>query len=322
MSRLVKVSELFTIKYGNDLELVNLEKCLSTDQGAIPFISRTKKNNGVSAFVYEDPDIETNPPHTLTVALSGSVLSTFYQPVPYYTGFHIFVLQPKHEMTLNEMLFYAKCISLNKYKYSYGRQANKTLKDILIPEKIPQCLNNYLKNFRQVFNKTIDPYQIYDEKLLLNISQWEYFKLDDLFIISGSKTTSIKRLNDYGPGKYPYITTKATDNGTAGFYDYFTETGNVLTVDSAVVGYCSYQALNFSASDHVEKLIPKFTLNKYIALFLVNIINREQYRYNYGIKCSHSRISEQSIKLPAKIGQPDWEFMEKYIKSLPYSRSI
>jgi len=93
-------------------------------------------------------------------------------------------------------------------------------------------------------------------------------------------------------------------------------------VDSAVLGYCSYQPLPFSASDHVEKLIPKFKINKYIALFLTTIINLEQYRYNYGIKCSQIRMRKLKIKLPVKNGKPNWEFMERYIKSLPYSISI
>jgi len=88
------------------------------------------------------------------------------------------------------------------------------------------------------------------------------------------------------------------------------------------MGYCSYQSLPFSASDHVEKLIPKFKMNKYIALFLVTILNLEQYRYNYGRKCSQERMKKISIKLPSKNGNPDFEYMENYVKSLPYSSSL
>ncbi|MDR2585547.1 MAG: N-6 DNA methylase [Prevotellaceae bacterium] len=160
----------------------------------------------------------------------------------------------------------------------------------------------------------------------LDVSTWKSFKLNaekrGLFEITGSKTTSILELEEYGKGQFPYVTTQATNNGTADFYDYFTEIGNVLTVDSAVVGYCSYQPINFSASDHVEKLIPNFSMNKYTALFLVTIFRLEQYRYNYGRKCSQSRMKERSIKLPARDGLPDWQYMENYIKSLHYSKSI
>ncbi|MBF0457547.1 MAG: restriction endonuclease subunit S [Nitrospirae bacterium] len=139
--------ELFTVEYGNSLELINLIQCKSTDNNAIPFISRTEKNNGVSAYVEKELDIDVNPVHTLSVAVGGSVLSTFYQPLPYYTGFHVLVLTPKHEMSVVEMLFYAQYIRANKYKYNYGRQANKTLKDILIPIKIPIDTKNHFHSF-------------------------------------------------------------------------------------------------------------------------------------------------------------------------------
>lgn len=95
-----------------------------------------------------------------------------------------------------------------------------------------------------------------------------------------------------------------------------------LTVDSAVLGYCSYQPFDFSANDHVEKLIPTFEMNKYVAMFLVTIMNLEKYRYNYGRKCSQTRMKQISIKLPSKKGQPDFEYMENFIKSLSYSGSI
>jgi hypothetical protein len=324
MNGLVNVSDLFDITYGNSLELIHLEQCKSIDFDAIPFVSRTEKNNGVSAFVYSVMDMEPNPAHTLSVAASGSVLSTFYQPLPYYTGFHVLVLSPFSQMNMIEMLFYARCISSNRYKYNYGRQANKTLKDVLIPKKIsPELLgrlSNYKSAIEQCFTKNILP----NQTIKINSSNWVSFLISDLFEITGTKTTPLLELEEYGEGKYPYVRTKSTNNGVEKFYNYYTEEGNILTVDSAVIGYCSYQPLSFSASDHVEKLIPKnFKMNPYIALFLVKILNCEQYRYNYGLKASQTRLKKSTIKLPAtKEGQPDWLFMENFIKSLPYSYAI
>ncbi len=57
-------------------------------------------------------------------------------------------------------------------------------------------------------------------------------------------------------------------------------------------------------------------------MFLVTIMNLEKYRYNYGRKCSQTRMKQISIKLPSKKGQPDFEYMENFIKSLSYSGSI
>ncbi|MHB1755642.1 MAG: N-6 DNA methylase [bacterium] len=197
---------------------------------------------------------------------------------------------------------------------------------------------NYKKINKNYFIKTLLLYSSYlysnkeiilasnesviDEIMELNINNWIYFDLNILFKIKGSKTTSIIELEEYGKGIYPYVTTQATNNGVEGFYNFHTEEGNVLTVDSAVLGFCSYQLKSFSASDHVEKLKPIIEINKYIALFLVTIINLEQYRYNYGRKCSQSRMKQAKIKLPTINGEPDFEFMENFIKSLPYSKSL
>ena len=164
--------------------------------------------------------------------------------------------------------------------------------------------------------------QFLSEEVNLDLAAWSFFKLKDLFQISGSKTTPLLDLEEFGVGKFPYITTQATNNGVEGFYDFYSEEGNVLTIDSAVLGFCAYQQFNFSASDHVEKLTPKFLMNKYVAMFLTTILNLEKYRYNYGRKCSQARMKEISIKLPSKNNAPDFDFMEKFIKSLPYSSSI
>ena len=151
-----------------------------------------------------------------------------------------------------------------------------------------------------------------------------YFDLSDtLFDITGSKTTPPLDIMEAQAGEYPYVTTQATNNGVSAHFDFWTEKGNVITIDSAIIGYSSYQKYNFSASDHVEKLIPKFDLNPYTAMFLVTILNIEQYRYNYGRKASQSRLKTARIKLPSTAdNQPDWDYMERYIKSLPYSSNL
>ncbi len=316
---LIPINKLFDIKYGNSFELTNLEQCEKNDLNAINFVSRTEKNNGISAFVKRIDEMEPNQANTITVAVSGSVLATFLQPQPYYTGFHVLVLTPKKEISKIELLFYAMCIGKNKYKYNYGRQANKTLKDILVPVQMPE---EYKAVNLQKINTLKKESILNKNSFDLNTNDWKSFKLSFLFTITGSQTTPVLELEEYGARKYPYVTTQATNNGVEGFYDFYTEEGDVLTIDSAVLGYCSYQPLNFSASDHVEKLIPKSSMNKYVALFISTIINAEQYRYNYGRKCSQERMRISHIKLPSKNGVLDFEFMENYIKSLSYSSSI
>lgn len=208
-----------------------------------------------------------------------------------------------------------------------------------------QTIRNFLSYEIQNIPLNFDLKRIKRNKteIKIEVNCWKYFYLENLFTIKGSKTTSLDDLLDKGNGDYPYITTQSINNGVAGFYDFYTETENVLTVDSAVLGFCSYREKAFSASDHVEILQPcrhSFNLNKYVAMFLVTVINAEQYRYCYGRKASQTKLKEAKIKLPVKhnldgsiyydktttfSGEgyvPDFEFMEDFIKALPYGNKI
>ena len=155
MNKLVKVEDLFEVRYGINLELIYLEQCEKEDEDAIYFVSRTEKNNGVSAIVKKMEYIIPNPAHSISVAGSGSVMSCFYQKSPYYSGRDLYILLPKKELSATEMLFYAYCLQMNKYKYNYGRQANRTLKEILIPAEMPLEFRNIEKKVLLTLEDTI-----------------------------------------------------------------------------------------------------------------------------------------------------------------------
>ena len=56
---------------------------------------------------------------------------------------------------------------------------------------------------------------------------------------------------------------------------------------------------------------------------MVTVLDNENYKYQYGRQYRQKNFRKHKIKLPAtNNGTPDWQFMEKYIKSLPYSKSI
>ena len=85
---------------------------------------------------------------------------------------------------------------------------------------------------------------------------WKQFRIEEIFDVKGTITTHPSVLVE--KGKTPRITCAATNNGLDGFYyNEPTEHGNVLTVDSATIGFVSYQESAFIATDHVEKLVPK-----------------------------------------------------------------
>ena len=222
-------------------------------------------------------------------------------------------------MTFKEKLFYCLCLGKNRFRYSaFGREANRTLGTIEVPAEMPASFEGISLERGPVTSASV-----VDASFDLDVTDWKEFKLSELFDISGTQTTILSELQSRGSGAYPYVTTRAKNNGVDGFYDHATEKGNVLVLDSAVLGYCSYQRTDFSASDHVEKLTPRFAMSHYIALFLTTVLNLEHYRYSYGRKASQERLRRSHMRLPAtESGRPDWQFMEQFIKSIPYSSHL
>lgn len=310
---LVPLSEIFDIKNGTSLELLN---CDPSSNG-IAFISRTSANNGLVARIHE-VEIPPLAKHCITVALGGSVLSSFYQPEPFYTSFHIQCLYPKHLLSENEMLCYCTAIEANKYRYNYGRQANKTLKNIKVP-----TVNSIRERGIQFDPQPISCDAVENSSLLLEPTKWEWFRYADLFEIYSSKD---ENLVDVLIGGTPYISSTQLQNGVSQWVetDASHDSGAITVARNGSVGSAFFQAQPFLGSpDDIRIFRPKFAMNQYVGIFLSTLIEKEKYRYAYGRKFGTKRMQASKIKLPViKNGAPDWEFMERYIKSLPYSSNL
>lgn len=312
-----KVSDLFEVRYGHSLELNKLVQ----NPAGINFVSRTARNNGVSAKVSVLDGVDPSPAGTLTVAYGGSVLETFLQTEPFYSGYHIGILTPKVEMSDAVKLYYCACIRANKYRYNYGRQANRTLKDIEIPSiaEIPSWVNAADTKVFEGANSSLNA----ASPSLSDPEGWKLFSYDDLFDIrKGKRLTKANML----PGEVPFIGSSDSHNGlTATIGQHPIHDGNVISLSyNGSVGEAFYQPAPFWATDDVNVLYPKgFDLTPARALFLCAVIRLEKFRFNYGRKWHTERMRESSLKLPVTTeGIPDWSYMESYISSLPYSSQI
>lgn len=324
-----KITDIFVIEKG--------ERLTEADRinGDIPLITASSYNNGITCFIDKNTfkDKKKLFMNKITIDMFGNI---FYHKYQYFSddNVHTLVFNDELNTKFNDYICIFLVTILRKIssKYGFGRQLrvhrlNNEIISLPVNDQgqpswdlISQFVYNKSKNI--VYNKPV----IYPKnRIELNSVQWQEFKVSDLFDVVGTKTTPKLALEEYGYGEYPYVTTRASNNGIDGFYDYYTEEGNVLTIDSATIGHTTYQELNFSASDHVEKLTPVCgeRFNEYIALFIKTILNKEQYRYGYGRKFNQTRIKETIVNIPV-IGkdEPDWQFMENYMKSLPYSKSL
>lgn len=157
----------------------------------------------------------------------------------------------------------------------------------------------------------------------LNTPLWKEFTIGDYFDVYLS--SGDLKIDDYEPGNIPLISSGSTNNGIVGYID---EKGdgkaqifkaNCITVDM----FCNafYQNEDFYAVSHgrVNILCPKFKCNLQIGLFICSIIKKEQFKYSYGRAVYSSEIARMIIKLPSTPdNEPDWNYMEQYIKSIKH----
>jgi len=153
-------------------------------------------------------------------------------------------------------------------------------------------------------------------KLTLDSVKWAEFKIEDLFkeIKRGCRLTQENQVD----GDKPYVSSTATNNGVDNFIgnkDKVRSFSNCLTIaNSGSVGACFYHDYEFVASDHVTALsLAKG--NKYIFMFLATILKRLEEKYSFNREINDKRIRKEKIILPVDVnGNPDWQFMEDYIK--------
>lgn len=310
------------------------------NEGKTPYISSSALNNGVDAYISEEPNFRK---YFLTFACYGSIGKVFYHPYDAWVSDNCNVMYLKN-YNLNEYIatFLIGIIEKEKYRFSYGftgkLQALKKLK-IKLPSKNNEpdfeFMENFIKNIvhnagsktESIINNCFNALPLNDNKdIELRIEDWKWFEINSIFKLEKCKCYSATELLDNGNDIY-YIGAKKNDNGIMQRVENVEELiskGNCITFigdGQGSVGYTTYQPIDFIGSTTLTCGY-NYKLNKYNTLFLITVLDLERFRYSFGRKYGKAQLLKTKIKLPSKDGQPDWEFMENFIKSLPYSSSI
>ena len=158
----------------------------------------------------------------------------------------------------------------------------------------------------------------------LDTDQWKRFRLGGeggLFtIVKGSRLTKA----DQRDGRINYVGASAFNNGITnhiGNDDQLQPAHTISVCYNGSIGEAFYQDKPYWATDDVNVLVPRFRLTPYIAIFIATVIKNESVKYAFNNKWTKDLMEQSDIFLPATPdGKPDFDFMEHYIKSLPYSR--
>lgn len=210
-------------------------------------------------------------------------------------------------------------------------------------------LNDLPRASKSVWKKRYRRASLLNEHSQLDIASWKAFLVGDLFEDYNTGNSSSQEGNSepiMQPGIYKATSYNASDlylstqddeesiryitrtdfyNGCKNYvrkdYTFDIEPGNAITIgDTTATVY--YQEDSFICGDHMVVLRAPF-LNKYTALFLITLLKKESYRYNYGRAFLMANIKNTKLLLPSTAsGEPDWLFIENYIKGLSYSRNL
>ena len=156
----------------------------------------------------------------------------------------------------------------------------------------------------------------------LNEVKWKAFKVGELFDI---KRPSARNKDDYQAGDIFFVASGAANNGVmkccAPKVGEVLDNGNCITI-SPVDGTCFYQPADFlgrgGAGSSILLLYHKDNiLNQYTGLFLSRALYVATSQYSYGRMATADSIRKTLFLLPAThLGQPDYDFMEQYMKNL------
>ena len=177
----------------------------------------------------------------------------------------------------------------------------------------------------------------------LDVDNWEEFKVSDLFNrIYKAKAHTKEEVVEVDKGIH-FVSRTDCNNGVDITVDKDTryeglEEANCITIGDTTATVF-YQNERFIAGDHMVVLRADW-LNLKRGLFFRTLFAQEGIRYCYGRAYRMDLIKDSLLKLPIKRDSngnpvidnnrtysnngyiPDWQFMEDYINSLPYSDRI
>lgn len=339
-----RLGDLFEIKKGKRLT--------SEDQteGTTPYIGAIDSNNGVSNYIGQAPIHEGN---TISLSYNGSVGQAFYQPIPFWATDDVNVLYFRDKtisFNRNMALFICTILKQEQYRYCYGRKwvldsMNETM--LKLPTKDGKPDWSYMEKYIS----SLKSQAVTSTKKVGDISfdykKWESFYFGRLITeenIYKAKAYSKTELvtSDVWKEGFIHFVSRTEENNSIDCYamksDFSDiEEGNAITVGDTT-STIAYQSEPFVNGDHII-VIRADWLNKYTGMFIVSLLRKERYRYSYGRAFLMDSIKNTKLHLPVKKRDgkpiiddshtfsdegylPDWEWMETYIKSLPFSDRI
>lgn len=154
----------------------------------------------------------------------------------------------------------------------------------------------------------------------IDTKNWGLFTIKNYFEANNTGNILARDVED-GSGKTPFVTASGINNGVVGHIDaskYNKIRGHCILVGGKTFTL-TYQEQEFVSNDsHNFEMHLKKERGINVYLFLISAIRASlSSKYSWGDAVTKEKLLKQSISLPKdKKGEPDWDFMEKYMQGI------
>lgn len=151
----------------------------------------------------------------------------------------------------------------------------------------------------------------------IDTSGWKEFRVGDLFFATRGRSRYMQALDE---GGVPVIAAARSNQGIAGYYDVPFEYDDAITISCNGVGCGStfYHDYPFAITGDAIVLQDVKPLSSNVKRFISAVYDSYfTSHYSYAEKCSADKAMSEWIKLPATpTGEPDWDYMDKYMSEV------
>lgn len=294
------------------------------------------------------------PPNAVCVTNNGSVGYAYFQNKTFTCSHDVNALYLKdNEFNEYTGLFVATVIMHDRYRWDYGRKwrpKRMVYSEIKLPIKQDEKENAIIDEERKYSQAGFIPDWEYMKEYIkclhskristsarsqckdMRLSEWAHFKLTDLFNICRGNGLSRVALDDGDNNGVNFISRQSYDNGVNSIVEQLEQIkpfdSGCITValGGEYLGSSFVQLRPFYTGAHMAVLSSKDNeMTLFSKLFICTLIRFEsKIKYcAFGRELDTHIDREFSIKLPVtEDGKPDWNWIDIYIKSLPYSDRI
>lgn len=315
---------------------------LNNDAGAIPYVTRSDKNNAIDFFVAEqEPKYKVDKGNVITIGLDTQTV--FFQPHNFYTGQNIQVISNSH-LNYFTSQFIIPLIRKQMEKFNWGGNGATLTRlkrsKILLPvssdgEPDYSLMEQFMRfkesekliAYQNYIAKRISQVRDFKEVESLDQKDFKEFEIGKLFSLYPGKSKGLNHLKKSILG-ISYLGATNLNNGVLCYVDSAGNEKKIQKGNSIVfirngegsMGYSIYKAEDFIATSDITVGYSE-KLNREVGLFITTIADRVRGKYNFGYKRSDTRLKKEKLMLPVDVnGQPDFNYMENFIKKLEYKK--